>query len=293
MKLSGIKGDHRVERDGEFSSIGEMPRWRNGALLPVTSPIHIEKLAKGNFSGCVITARDLLPKIPAGLGVIVSEHPVEELYGIHNDLARGFAFYGSPSVNEIDQSAFIHPTAVIAGRGVKIGKGCIIGAKATILEDSTLEKNVVIGPGTVIGSEETLLLRRGSVSEKVLSVGGVIIENDVDIHSNCIVSRAIFEGNTVIGAGTKFDNLIGIGQNAKIGDRCFLAACASIGANVEMGNEVWIGPNSTVSEGVTLGDKAYVTIGAVVVEDVGPDQKVTGNYAIDHAKFIEFLKKIR
>jgi acetyltransferase-like isoleucine patch superfamily enzyme len=293
MRLSEIKGDRHVERDGEFSSIGMMPRWRSGTLIPVTNPVHVDKLTKGNFRGCVITTRDILPKVPVGLGVLVSEHPAEELYGIHNDLVRGNTFYRALPANEIDDSAFIHPAAVIAGRGVKIGRGCIIGAKASILENSTLGKKVVIGPGTVIGSEETLLLKRGSESEKVLSVGGVTIEDDVEIHSNCIVSRAIFEGSTVIGAGTKFDNLIGIGQNTKIGNRCFLAACASIGANVEMGKEVWIGPNSTVSEGVTLGDRAFVTIGAVVVEDVGSDHKVTGNYAIDHSKFIEFLKKIR
>jgi UDP-3-O-[3-hydroxymyristoyl] glucosamine N-acyltransferase len=161
------------------------------------------------------------------------------------------------------------------------------------LENSTLNRDVVIGPGTIIGSEDTLLFRRGSSSEKVLSAGGVLIGEKVEIHANCSVSRAIFGGNTIISAGTKFDNLIDIGQNAKIGERCFLAACASIGADVEMGKEVWIGPNSTVSDGVTLGDSSFVTIGSVVVEDVGPNQKVTGNYAIDHAKFIEFLKKIR
>jgi UDP-3-O-[3-hydroxymyristoyl] glucosamine N-acyltransferase len=293
MKLSAVKGDIRVERDGEFTSVGMMPRWRNGALVSVTNPIQVEKLAKGDFSGCVIVTRDLLSKIPAGLGAIVSEHPAEELYGIHNDLARGSTFYGSPSANEIDASAIVHPTAVIADRGVKIGKGCIVGPKAAILENSTLETGVVIGPGTVIGSEDALMNRKGSGSEKVLSTGGVIIGEKVEIHSNCNVSRAIFGGNTVVSTGTKFDNLIDIGQNAKIGERCFLAACASIGGNVDMGKEVWIGPNSTVSEGVTLGDNAYVTIGSVVVEDVGPNQKVSGNYAIDHTKFIEFIKKIR
>jgi len=293
MKLSEIKGDLRVERDGGFTSIGMMPRWRNGALIPVENSIQIEKLAKGDFSGCVIATKSLLPKIPTTLGALISERPVEDLYGIHNDLVRKSAFYESPPANRIDGSAIVHPTAVIAGRGVRIGKGCIVGPKAAVLENSTLGERVVIGPGTVIGSEENLMLRRGSGSEKVLSAGGVLIDDDVEIHSNCSFNRAIFGGSTAIGAGSKIDNLIGIGQNARIGERCFLAACASIGPNVDMGKDVWIGPNSTVSEGVTIGDSAFVTMGAVVVEDVGADQKVSGNYAIDHDRFIEFLKKIR
>jgi len=293
MKLSEIKGSDRVERDGEFSSIAEMPRWRNGALIPVVHAAQIDRLSKGNFIGCVITTKDLLPKIPTNIGTIVSERPVEALYEIHNALVKGSVFYGSLSENKIDGSAEIHPTAIIAGKGVRIGKDCIIGPKAAVLGGSTLEKTVIIGPGTVIGSEDPLLFRKGSGSEKVLSAGGVLVREDVEIHANCNVSRGIFGGNTEIGAGAKFDNLISIGQNAKIGDRSFLTACASIGSNVDMGKEVWIGPNSTVSSGVTIGDNAYVTIGAVVVEDVRPNQKVTGNYAIDHERFIEFLKKIR
>lgn len=293
MKLSEIKSGVHVEREGEFSSIAEMSRWRNGALLPVTDLIQVEKLTKGKFSGCVITTRDLASKTPAGLGVLTSENPTESLYEIHNDLVRRSGFYQHIPANEIDESAVIHPTAVIAEKGVRISSGCVVGPKATIMENTTLGKGVVIGPGSVIGDEDTLIIRRGSSSEKVLSAGGVLVGEKVEIHSNCSISRAIFGGRTVIAAGTMIDNLVRIGQNAKIGERCFIVACASIGANVDMGEEIWIGPNSTISDGVTLGDRAYVTLGAVVVDDVGPDKKVSGNYAIDHEKFIEFLKKIR
>ena len=293
MKLSEVKGSDRVERDGEFSSIAVMPRWRIGALLPIIGTDQIAMLSKGNFRGCVITTKDLLPKVPVNIGAIVSEHPVEALYDIHNALVKGSVFYAPTPENQIDGSADIHPTAIIASKGVRIGKDCIIGPKASILEGSIIEKNVIIGPGTVIGSEDPLLFRKGSGSERVLSAGGVLLREDVEIHANCNISRGIFGDSTVIGAGVKFDNLVCIGQNTKIGDRSFLAACASIGSDVVMGKEVWIGPNSTVSSGVTIGDNGYVTIGAVVVEDVRPNQKVTGNYAIDHDRFIEFLKKIR
>ena len=293
MKLSEVKGGHRVERDGEFLSIAEMPRWRSGALVPITDAAQIERLAAVNFTGCVIVTKTLVPKVPKGVGVIVSDRSFEELCEIHNDIVKEGSFYKPLVENVIDCSAEIHQTAVISGKGVRIGKRCISGPKAMILEGSTLEDDAVIGPGAVIGNEDPLSFRKGSALEKALSSGGVIIRKDVEIHANCNVSRAVFGGSTEIGAGAKFDNLISIGQNAKVGERSFLAACASIGSNVDMGEEVWIGPNSTVSSGVTLGDKAYVTIGAVVVGDVGQGKKVTGNPAIDHDIFIERLKKMR
>jgi acetyltransferase-like isoleucine patch superfamily enzyme len=293
MKLSDIKGGHRLERDGEFLSIAEMPRWRSGTLVPIIDAAQIERLTAVNFTGCVIITKTLVPKVPKGVGVIVSDRPFEELCEIHNSLVKEGSFYKPPADNAIDSSAEIHQTAVISGKGVRIGKRCIIAPKAMILEGSTLEDDVVIGPGTVIGGEDPLSFRKGSALEKARSSGGVIIRKDVEIHANCKVSRAVFGGSTEVGAGAKFDNLISIGQNAKVGERSFLAACATICSNVDMGEEAWIGPNSTVSSGVTLGGKAYVTIGAVVVGDVGQGKKVTGNPAIDHDIFIERLKKMR
>ena len=282
-----------MERDSEFQSIAEMPGWRNGTLLPITDPAQIDKLKGSNFTGCVIVAKDLLPKVPKHVGVIVSEQPLETLYDIHNLLVKSGSFYKSSKESIIDNNAEIHHTAMVADKGVRIGKGCIIGPNAIILEGSTLENNVIIGPGSVIGREELLSFRKGSVVGKVISSGEAILREDVRVHANCNVSRAIFGGSTEIRAGVNIDNLVSIGRNTKIGERTFIVARASIGQNVELGEEVWIGPNSTVSSGVTIGDRAHVTIGAVVIGDVGQDKKVTGNYAIDHDLFIERLKMVR
>jgi len=291
MKLSGIEGGHHVGRDSEFSSLAEVPRCRSGALVPITDQTQIGKLVSDGFKGCMIVTENLMSMVPDGVGAIISERPLDELYDIHNSLVRGGSFYSPPGENVIDSDAEIHQTSVIAGSGVSIGKGCIIGPKVTILAGSTIEDNVTIGPGTVIGSEEVVTLGRGAASEKVLSSGGVTIGKDVGIHANSSINRAVLGGSTEIRAGAKFDNLVKVGQNAKIGERSFVAACASIGPNVDIGEEVWIGPNSTVGSGLTIGNRAYVTIGSVVVKDVAEGKLVTGHYTMDYNLFAERLKK--
>jgi UDP-3-O-[3-hydroxymyristoyl] glucosamine N-acyltransferase len=66
-----------------------------------------------------------------------------------------------------------------------------------------------------------------------------------------------------------------------------------LAGSVRLGNDVWIGPNSTISNGVTVGDGAKVSLGAVVTRDVPAGARVTGNFAVDHEKFLGFLKSIR
>ena len=79
-----------MERDSEFQSIAEMPGWRNGTLLPITDPAQIDKLKGSNFTGCVIVAKDLLPKVPKHVGVIVSEQPLETLYEVLGSLRQHY-----------------------------------------------------------------------------------------------------------------------------------------------------------------------------------------------------------
>jgi len=187
----------------------------------------------------------------------------------------------------------IDPTASIAPKCVKIGDDCRIGANVTVLPYSVLESGIVIGPGTVIGCDAGISIRKDGKDVRIRSAGGVLIHRGVNIHSLCSISRSIFGGYTEIGNETKLDNLVNIGQNSKIGVRCYFVACSATGSNTSIGNDVWVGPNAVVSDDVIVGDDAYITMGSVVVEDIASGRKVTGNFAIDHDKFIEFMRKVR
>jgi len=97
----------------------------------------------------------------------------------------------------------------------------------------------------------------------------------------------------VVGDDTKTDNFVHIAHNVHLGRGCFLAAHAMVAGSVTMGDEVWIGPSAAISSEITIGSKANITIGAVVTRNVEPGQKVSGNFAIDHTRYMAFLKTIR
>jgi UDP-3-O-[3-hydroxymyristoyl] glucosamine N-acyltransferase len=208
-------------------------------------------------------------------------------------LANHTDFYSKPFKVEIASSSRIHPTAYIANRNVRIGERCEIGPKASILEGSILEDDVVIRAGSVISTEGFEFAHIDKKIMPIIHTGGVLLHNRVEIQANCCISKAVFGGFTEIGEGTKLDNLIHIAHNVIIGERCLIAACAMVAGSAKIGDDVWIGPSASISSEVEIGDRAWITLGSVVTKNVGPDQRVTGNFAINHDRFIAFLKTIR
>lgn len=284
----------RVEIDGTFLSVGTiLEKNRPKKLIALNDKSQLASLIVGEEVSAVITSADLASYVPRGLGLAVAPNPEKMLLQIHNSLVRGNTFYDRVFKNEIHQDARIHPSATIASESVKIDKGCIIGPNVQIFENSILESDVNVGAGSVIGSERTVTCVADNETIEVLSAGMVILHRNVVVQCNSCVSKAILGGHTEVSEYTQVGDLAHIGANSKIGKRCRIGPCVSVGANVWIGDDVWVGPNSTVSDGVTIGDRGSVTIGSVVVEDVASGRKVTGNFAIDHSKFIESIKKIR
>jgi carbonic anhydrase/acetyltransferase-like protein (isoleucine patch superfamily) len=113
------------------------------------------------------------------------------------------------------------------------------------------------------------------------------------IGSNCVIGHNVILHGCTIGD----NSLVGMGaimlNGAKVGQNCLVGAGAAITGSVTVGDDVWIGPHATIASEITIGDGAYVTLGSVVTRDVAAGQRVTGNFAIDHDKFIAFLRTIR
>ena len=117
---------------------------------------------------------------------------------------------------------------VFIGERTEIGKHCIIHPNVVIREGVTIGDRVIIHSGTVIGSDGYGYTFEKGEHYKIPQVGGVIIEDDVEIGSNVSIDRATL-GNTVIGRGTKIDNLVQIAHNVKIGERSLIVAQVGIG----------------------------------------------------------------
>jgi UDP-3-O-[3-hydroxymyristoyl] glucosamine N-acyltransferase len=297
VNLSEIRSKFPIElelvRDGEFASLGFVTHNSPRQLVYIENSKYIPIMLKNLNISCVITTRELTSPIPQELGIGISSNPRKLFYEIHNYLARDTDFYWKPFKTEIARSARIHSTAYIAERNVRISEGCEIGPKVSILENSNLENDVIIRAGSVIGTEGFEFNRIDKKVMPVIHVGGVILHSRVEIQGNTVVDKAVFQGFTEIGEDTKVDNLVHIAHNVRIGKRCLIIALAMIGGSVTIGDDVWIGPSASIAPGITIADGAFVSIGSVVTKDVARDQRVTGNFAIDHNKFIAFIKSIR
>lgn len=295
MKLTEVqnKGNIELIRDGEFESLGLITHNNLKQLVFIEDFKYLPTLLKKPNVSCVVTTEELIPSIPEGLSIGISKDPRKSFYDIHNYLAKNTDLYGRPFNTEIASSAKIHPTAFVAKRNVHIGERCKIGPNVSILEGSILEDDVIIRAGSVIGTEGFEFYRIGREIMPVLHAGGVLLLNRVEIQANCCISKAVFGGFTEIGEDTKLDNFVHIAHNVIIGKRCLLAACAMVAGSARIGDDVWIGPSASISSEVEIGEGASITIGSVVTKNVAPCQRVTGNFAIEHDKFIAFLKTIR
>jgi UDP-3-O-[3-hydroxymyristoyl] glucosamine N-acyltransferase len=293
MKLSELteKGDLELVIDGEFQSLGKLSYNYHDQLVFIEDAKYIAGLLKKNNVSSVITTKEMVSSIPKGLGIAYSKSPRISFYAIHDYLAKETDFYWKNFKTKVASTAIIHHTAYVAENNVRIGERCTIGPNVSILENTILENDVTVSAGTVIGAQGFEFNRMGEKILSVIHAGGVLLHERVEIQSNCSIDKALFGNFTEIGEDTKLDNLVHIAHNVIIGKRCFLAACVMVAGSVTVGNDVWIGPSASLSTDVVIGNRASITIGSVVVKDVPDNQKVTGNFAIDHKKFIALIRR--
>lgn len=230
-----------------------------------------------------------LNKIPC-----IVDNPRLAFFKLHNALSSDCTYARNEYETVIGEGCHIAKSAIISEKNVNIGKNVIIEDLVVIKENVIIGDNCIIRSGTIVGGEGFEHKRDG---EKILSVkhlGGVVIKNNVELQQNNCVDKAIYPwDDTIIEEGCKTDNFVHIAHADKLGKRVFIAACTCLAGRITTGDDVWIGPGVTIINGITIGSKAKISIGSVVTKSVMEGQQVTGNFAIEHSKFIENLKKSR
>ncbi len=178
----------------------------------------------------------------------------------------------------------------VIGAGCKIGEGSIIG-KDCRLEDNvvvyhncTIGSNCIIGANTTIGATGFGYYFIDGQHRLIPHTGGVVIEDCVEIGANACVDRAKFS-NTVIGAGTKIDNLVQIAHNVVIGKCCLIVAQAGIAGSCKLGNGVVLAAQAGLKDHITIEDGAQIGAQAGVINDIGPSKQVLGSPAINIKEF--------
>jgi UDP-3-O-[3-hydroxymyristoyl] glucosamine N-acyltransferase len=146
---------------------------------------------------------------------------------------------------------------VYVGRGARVGEYCVLHPHVTIYPGSRIGNRAILHAGVVVGSDGFGYVFAGGRYHKFPQLGGVIIEDDVEVGSNTTIDRGSL-GTTVIGQGTKIDNLVQIAHNVRIGRHCVIAAQTGISGSVMIGDYVVMGGQVGVGEHARIEDRAVV-----------------------------------
>jgi len=150
----------------------------------------------------------------------------------------------------------------------------------TIYEDCKIGNNVIIHAGAVIGSDGFGYLLHEGKQEKIPQVGNVVLEDEVEIGANTTIDRATL-GSTIIGKGTKIDNLVQIGHNCTIGKHNILCAQVGLAGSTEIGNYVYLAGQVGVAGHLIINDKAMIGAQSGVASDIPESAKYFGSPAVD------------
>jgi UDP-3-O-[3-hydroxymyristoyl] glucosamine N-acyltransferase len=201
-------------------------------------------------------------------------------------LGRDVAVGAFTSIGEhvtIGDRAIIFPNVTI-GDGTEIGENTIIYPQVSIYYGSKIGKRCIIHSSVVIGSDGYGFATAGGRHHKIPQIGIVRIEDDVEIGAGTTIDRAAL-GETVIGEGTKIDNLVQVGHNVKVGKHCFLVAQTGIAGSSELGDYVMVAGQSGISGHLKVGNRVQIAAKSAVLEDVPDDTKVMGIPAVPFREF--------
>jgi UDP-3-O-[3-hydroxymyristoyl] glucosamine N-acyltransferase len=168
--------------------------------------------------------------------------------------------------------------------GSNIGDDCIIYPNVVIYDGTRIGCRCIIHSGVVIGSDGYGFALNEGKHHKIPQIGIVRIEDDVEIGAGTTIDRAAL-GETVIGEGTKIDNLVQIGHNVKIGKHCLLVSQVGIAGSTELGDYVAVAGQSGFSGHLKIGHRVQVAAKSAVLEDVPDDAKVMGSPAMPFKEF--------
>ena len=280
---------------------------------------YVPQLRKTNAAACFVIA-ELAPQIPVGTVALVTREPYR---AFARTLARFYPGAGRPRTAEMgDEARRVHSTAVledgvtlepgaVVGREARIGRGTVIAAGALVGYRVTIGRDSFIGPGAVlthalvgdrvivhagvkIGQDGFGFAMSGKGHLKVPQIGRVIILDDVEIGANTTIDRGGLK-DTIIGEGTKIDNLVQIGHNVVIGRHCVIVGMVGISGSAELGDFVVVGGQAGIVGHIKIGSGARIAGGSGVTHDLAPGGRYGGTPAkplVAYAREIAALKQL-
>lgn len=191
---------------------------------------------------------------------------------------------------QVKKRAVLYP-GVYLGDGACVGEESILYPNVTVMDRCVIMNRVIIHGGTVIGADGFGFAHEGDKQVKFPQIGIVVIEDDVEIGSNCCIDRAAL-GETRIHRGVKMDNLVQIGHNVIVGEDSILVAQVGISGSTHIGKKVVLAGQAGLVGHITVGDGAIVTGKAGVNKDIAAGEVMSGFPMLPHKKWLRAMSVV-
>ncbi|MEM6498778.1 MAG: UDP-3-O-(3-hydroxymyristoyl)glucosamine N-acyltransferase [Pseudomonadota bacterium] len=266
---------------------------------------YLTQLTKSSAGACILNKPDA-EHAPSGLAILASATPYETFARVVRLFYPDSHHSKAAGTEAIDVDSLIHPTAQIATNviiepGAVIGKEACIGANTTIAAGALVSYRVVVGQDCQIGpgvklshailGDSVIIHSNAAIGQdgfgfaigahghtKVPQIGRVLVGDNVEIGANTSIDRGSI-GDTVIGEGTKIDNLVQIAHNVRLGKRCVIVAQSGIAGSAELGDFVVMGAQSGVLGHISIGSGTQIAGLAHVTKDCPENSRLGGSPA--------------
>ncbi|NOT51460.1 MAG: UDP-3-O-(3-hydroxymyristoyl)glucosamine N-acyltransferase [Chitinophagaceae bacterium] len=276
-------------KEGMVTGINELHKVEKGDLAFVDHPKYYETCINSAATFIIINKET---SFPGGKALLVVDEPFEAYLKIVNHY-RPFV----PSMKMISDSSSVGAGTVVMpnvyiGNHVQVGRDCVFHPHVTILDHCIIGDNVTIQAGTIIGSDAFYYNKKTNRDvhyKKMTSCGRVIIEDWVEIGANCTIDRGVSH-DTIIGAGTKMDNLIHIGHDTIVGKNCLFAGQVGIAGATTIEDNVTLWGQVGVSKTLTIGKDAVIYAQSGVKDSIAGGKVYFGSPVEDaREKMKEFV----
>lgn len=275
--------------DADFPVLGsnEIHMVKPGEIVFVNHPKYYEKALN---SPATIILIDKEVECPEGKALLISDDPFRDFNKINTHFTRIYNFTEELHDIEIGEGTKIHSSTVI-GNNVKIGKNTLIFPNVVIGDRTVIGDNVIIQSGTILGGDAFYYRKLNGSFDRLISVGNVIIENNVEIGNLCTIDRGVTD-STVIGEGSVLDNQIQIGHDTVIGKKCLIASHVGIAGCCVIGDEVTLWGQVGIASGNKI-EKGSVLLGKTGVNRDLPTGTYIGMFAEDYKTYLKKEIKLR
>ena len=285
-----INGELKGEGTIKIKGVSSVHDAKEGEITFIDSPKFKERINETEAS-CVITSFEVED---ANKPIIKCKNPslaltriIEKMFpyqishpkGIHPSasigkdikLGKDVSIGANSVVGDnvtIGEGSIIYPL-VYVGSGANIGKNVLVYPNVTIREKVIIGDNVIIHSSSVIGADGFGFVKDGTNFLKIPQMGIVEIQNEVEIGAAVTIDRARF-GKTLVGQGTKIDNLVHIAHNVSIGKNCVVVAQVGVSGSVNIGDNVILGGQAGITDHVDIGDNVMVAAKGGITTSVPP-----------------------